>query len=359
MPRVTEYGYEYDAVLDEALLARTRGQCAPLQQNGWYLLRSGRDALKAVAREYTPRTVLMPSLACDSMVQPFEQHGHRVVYYRLDARYRADFADLHAQLRAVDGKAIVLYMAYFGNPSLTDEQLSLLKENFPALVFAEDCTHDLLYVGKRAFLPQYTVASVRKWLNVPDGGVLFAHRSLQNTAFVADTAFSEARREAQCMRHAYFMSGDEQLKTAYRQIFTHVTDRIDGETVPARMSAYAFAMLEDTDWQAIRRRREENAAVLSGVFSSGTAIKQIQPAPCASNLYVPILLEARDAVQRRLAQQGIFTTLIWPLNDRQIQRCPVAAYTQAHMLGVPCDQRYTAADMTYIGKALVHAVENS
>ena len=79
-----EYGYEYDATLNEAVWSITQGKTTADQLWGAYCLRSGRDALKAIAREYTPRIVLLPALACDSMVFPFKLYGHQVQYYKLN-----------------------------------------------------------------------------------------------------------------------------------------------------------------------------------------------------------------------------------------------------------------------------------
>ncbi len=353
---VKEYGYEYDAVLNSELAKETAGRCVSHSDHGAILLRSGRDALKAVAREYNCGTVFLPALSCDSMVVPFHLYGHKVVYYKIQNDYRTDYADLLDLLDKESGTMLLLYMNYFGNLSASDEQLGRIKNRYPNVVFIEDRTHDLIYERQNKFQPDYTVASLRKWMNVPDGGLLWTERMLNNTAFSEDITFSETRRKAQCMRAEFFKNGDEYIKTEYRKIFSTVTDQIDIDLIPGRMSEYAYQMALTTDWNAVRNDRERNATILTKKLSYCDSIKFIQHDTCKSNLYVPILIDNRDLIQRNLAAKGIFTTLIWPLNDEQKKYCKVAEYTERCMLGIPCDQRYSAEDVHFIGQEVVKTI---
>lgn len=45
---------------------------------GGICLRSGRNALKGIAREFAYATVLLPALSCDSMTIPFELYHYDV-----------------------------------------------------------------------------------------------------------------------------------------------------------------------------------------------------------------------------------------------------------------------------------------
>lgn len=353
---VKEYGYEYDAVLNVKLEKETAGRCVSHSDHGAILLRSGRDALKAVAREYSGVTVFLPALACDSMVVPFHLYKHKVVYYEVQSDYRVDYDNLLELLFKESGTVLLLYMNYFGNLSVSDEQLEFIEHQYPNVVFIEDRTHDLIYRRQNNFEPDYTVASLRKWMNVPDGGLLWTETPLKNNTFSEDTTFFENRRKAQCMRAEFFRSGDEDIKTEYRRIFSTVTNQIDVDMLPGRMSEYAYQMAINSDWNAIRVDRERNATILTDILGSCCKVKFIQNDTYKSNLYVPILIDNRDLIQRNLAAKGIFTTLIWPLSDEQKEHCEVAKYTEHHMLGIPCDQRYSAEDVRFIGQEVVKAI---
>lgn len=122
---VKEYGYEYDATLDKQLWEQCKGKVTYQKMWNAICLRSGRDALKAIAREYTPTTVYMPALACDSMILPFKMYGHKIVYYKLQKDYTIDFLYLDSVLE----NGIFLYMDYFGIEAIRDEQLEKLKKS--------------------------------------------------------------------------------------------------------------------------------------------------------------------------------------------------------------------------------------
>ena len=215
---VREYGYEYDAVLDKEIWQRYGGKCTDKKMLAAHCLRSGRDALKAIAREYEPCEALLPSLACDSMVMPFEQYGHKVVFYKLNKDYSIDFESL----KQCVGKerTLFLYMDYFGKKSISDQELESLR-SFSNIVFIEDRTHNLIWKRKSSFQPEYIMASLRKWLPIPDGGLLWGKISkpLQN-----DSSFSTMRLRAQNLRHEYLNCGDESIKTEFRKIFSTVSE---------------------------------------------------------------------------------------------------------------------------------------
>ena len=92
--KVKEYGYEYDAVLNETIWKASKGHVTDQKLMGAHCLRSGRDALKAIAREYQHCIALLPSLACDSMVHPFEMYGHKIMYYRINTDYSIDYESI-------------------------------------------------------------------------------------------------------------------------------------------------------------------------------------------------------------------------------------------------------------------------
>lgn len=64
---VKEYGYEYNAVVDEELLLKTQWRGTEKKLWNAYCFRCGRDALKVIAREHPNTTVYLPSLCCDSI----------------------------------------------------------------------------------------------------------------------------------------------------------------------------------------------------------------------------------------------------------------------------------------------------
>ena len=350
---IKEYGYEYDATLNQELWKKYKGKVTYEKLWDALCLRSGRDALKTIAREYEPTTVFIPALACDSMITPFKMYGHKVVYYKLRNDYSIDYV----HLSSIIDKGIFLYIDYFGIRTITDDNLERMKLTYPNLVFIEDRTHNLIWKRERHFCPDYIMASLRKWINIPDGGLLWPFRELKNLYFDEDITFSEERLKAQCMRNKYFGVGDENIKNEYRKIFSTVSEVLDRDKNPSRMSVYAYELANSTDWDEVRRRRKENAKCLIDILKMSN-IHMIQENVGLSDLYVAFAINNRDFIQSKLSSKGIFNTIIWPLTERQKNFCKISKYTEEHMLAAPCDQRYSINDMLFIGNEIVRIINN-
>lgn len=346
---IKEYGYEYDAVLNEEIWENTEGKVTNQMLMNALCLRSGRDALKAVAREYEPCVALLPSLACDSMIHPFELYGHEIQYYKLNDDFSIDIDSL----KIYDQKYLLLYNDYFGNRASNDYVFEELRKK-ANIIFIEDRTHNLIWERKYLFQPDYIIASLRKWIPVPDGGLLWG--GIKKT-LGKDTVFSSTRLKAQCMRHEYFISGDERIKSEYRKIFSSVSELMDDDA-PSAMSAYSYALAKETNWEEVRNIRRKNAEVLINKLSYSSHIHFIQKNTGQSDLYVAFIVPNRDEVQRRLSSKGIFNTIIWPLNEEQKKVCSFSKNIEENMLAAPCDQRYSIVDMEIIGEEIVRIIED-
>ena len=161
---------------------------------------------------------------------------------------------------------------------------------------------------------------------------------------------------AQCMRRKYFETGAESIKSNYRKLFSHVSSLLDQDNIPIKMTAYSYELASRMDRTEIKQARRDNARVLNDIFSNCPGIRIINSGIENSDLYVPIAIDRRDTKQSVLSKKGIFNTVIWPLRAEQKSVCKIASYIDEHMLAVPCDQRYTKDDMTYIGTEIVRVI---
>ena len=312
---IKEYGYEYDATRNDELWSKTKGRTTNEHFMGAMCFRSGRDTLKAIAREFEPTFALLPALACDSMVMPFETYRHKVIFYKLNPDYSINLESFYSAVNDVGKEALFLYMDYFGNSAINYNELSRLKTSYPDLVFIEDRTHNFLAERESKFEPDFVMASLRKWINIPDGGLLWSKEDLRNYDFSRDTSFSEKRLEAQCMMHEYLRTGCLKTKTDYRNIFSSVSSIIDTDIKPGLMSAYAYELAMSTDLASIRTIRNENAATLADELRRG-GLSLINMPTGVCDLYIPLLTENRDNIQKKLSSIGIYCTVILAIELR-------------------------------------------
>ena len=350
MSAIREFGSEFDWDANQAFIRPGSNQ---LKLDTAQKFRSGRDAMKAVAISVKNRyrRVLLPALCCESMVSPFTMQGIQPVFYKVHPDYRANALDVKRKLTE---DSILVYGSYFGIQPFDDETLSFLHRLFPHALFMEDRTQDILTPRKNEFTPDVTIASIRKWIPIPDGGLLWGKISVETKK---DDTFAKLRKEAMMAKSLYLQNGDQALKDDFRHKLGKASDCLDVSNEPYAITDESVNLLNDLDFASIYARRQENArTLLAALTPDKSVLRLITTTPEVSTLYFPIMVKDQKTVQTKLAQKGIYCPVIWPVPQEALGVCEVAEFTADHMLGVPCDQRYTPEDMAYIGREIMRIV---
>ena len=348
---VCEYGSEFDWQANEAFLIKEENNLFSTAKK----FRSGRDAMKAVAAwaKAQYKTVLLPALCCESMVSPFTMHGIAPVFYKLNPDYTADLSDVNEKLTP---NSILLYGSYFGIAPFADAALQTLRETRTDVLFMEDCTQDVLMPRETGvFVPEVTVASIRKWIPIADGGLLWTDLPILENGR-KETRFAALRKEAMEKKSAYLQTGDMTMKDHFRHLLGEAAELLDESEEPCLMTADSKALLGKLDFAKIYTCRRKNAAMLQESLKNTPDLKLIAPMPACSTIYFPIWVKDQVRVQTELAKLGIYCPVIWPVPEEAEGVCAVSEDTAEHMLGVPCDQRYTPEDMKVIGRKIVEIV---
>ena len=342
-----EYGSEFHACANDAFERAFPG----FVKNDWLLVRSGRDALKALAGFARGRRVLLPALCCESMIVPFALNGCEVVFYRLREDLGGDERDVREKL--TDG-AILLYMPYFGIRPFTDSFLRELKAGGREILLAEDRTQDIVVPRQEGgFAPDATLASLRKWASLPEGGMI--RTELPVRIGPVDSRFGDLRQEAMEEKARYLACPEPTLKRDFLQKLHTAEAMLDQNAEAAGMSERYRQHLERLDFEAVYRARLRNIRCLAGKLEALRAVGKLRfltERPERSTLYLPLLLEKRDETQRALAERGVYCPVIWPQPEQAAGACPVSRALTEHVLCLPCDQRYGEADMDYYAACL-------
>lgn len=350
---IKEYGSEFDWESTLPYVSNTYIE-HPLKNEAAYLFRSGRDSLKAVAAGYseTHKKALLPALCCESMVSPFSMNGYDVNFYKLNGDCTADIADIANKL---SDDCVFLYMSYFGVKPLSDESLSSLKEKFSKAKFVEDRTHNPLHrVGEGGFSADAMVISIRKWLSIADGGLLFTNDCFDNS-YLSENNFADIRKNAMELKSEYLKTGDEELKSQFRGLLNEASELLDASKNAYIMTEDSKQLLNKVDFDKILKDRQRNAKILAENLAhlcENGKLKFISQEPENSTIYFPVIVADRDAVQGQLAKKSVFCPVIWPLPEGAEGVCENSQYIADNMLAVPCDQRYSEEDMLIIAKAI-------
>jgi len=346
--KVKEFGSEYDWQANAAFMS---GADTGLVGADWQLYRSGRDALKAFARVAGKKKVLLPALCCESMALPFSQNGYQVDYYRLQDDLMADEQDVWAKL---ERDSVLLYMRYFGMPSFNEDFLSRCRSRVEGLLLIEDRTHDVFSPrAESGFEPDAVMASLRKWTALPDGGMLIT--KLGKARSYNDSRFAHIRRKAMEKKSEYLESGSTALKSEYMHEFAQAAELLDEQAKPIKMGREEEKHLRHIDFEKLMARRVDNACYLAELLrplEKAGKLRLVNPRPESSTLYLPVFLEGRNALHRRLIENAVYAAVIWPLTKEAAAVCPVTRWVNAHMLAIPCDHRCGREDMEFIAKII-------
>jgi len=322
--------------------------------------RSGREAIGLAAKAIAIGVVLMPAYCCWSMEQPFEEAGFSVEYYRLNKDLSVDKDYLYEQIKKFSPKA-VLVMNYFGFVPTADI-VSFIKEIDGNIKVIEDFTQSLFCL-KENYNPivDAYVASIRKSVGVPDGGIIATSLPIDTSVLMdgTDTPFvSEhiiAGREK--MRYRYTGCADD--KTSYREKQGVAGKDIKENYGLYRISDEAKSVVEHTIIDTVRCARFTNYKHLYEAIKDVKAFRVLF-APSESNrapFAMVVCVESRSEVQTAMAKVGVYAQVLWPLKEKAKEVCKVSKYMEEHMLAIPIDQRYFYDDIMEMGERINSVVK--
>jgi dTDP-4-amino-4,6-dideoxygalactose transaminase len=274
-------------------------------------------------------------------------NGYKPIFYKVNADYTGNENDVESKLE--DG-CLFLYMPYFGIKPFKEKTLKKWKKE-RHIVLIEDTTQNALHKQKRS-CADITVSSIRQWLSLPDGGLLWG--DVQHIG-EHETAFSEMRKQAMQLKSEYLKKGEDNLKQRYRKILDEAAISLDGQAEPFAMTEESARLLSTIKLDQILKKRKGNVRALKRGLKSlekQGKIRYLTKTPTKSTLYFPIIVERRDELQKTLAENRIYCPVIWPLPEGAQGVCAISEYTAEYMLALPCDQRYGKKDMKYISKTL-------
>ena len=342
-----EYGSIFETSSNAAFVREGSG----FLHDDWQLFRCGRDAMKALARAAGRKRVLLPALCCESMLVPFAQNGYDLVFYRLQEDLQGDETDVLNKLRDED---FFLYLPYFGVKPFSDTFLESLRTCGKNLLLVEDRTQDLIAPRPAdGFQPDAMVASLRKWAALPEGGVLQSGLTLG--ASREDNTFGDRCHKAQEEKDRYLEDWEPARKQAFLELFRGAEALLDIDGEPIAMSEPYRRTAEGLDFDAIYRARRKNLLCLKQrlePLAAAGRLRFLGDSPENSALYLPILLDDRDRVQRAMAAEKIYCPVIWPEPEAAAGVCPVSHAVTKHMLALPVDQRYGEKEMAFFADTL-------
>jgi dTDP-4-amino-4,6-dideoxygalactose transaminase len=198
-------------------------------------------------------------------------------------------------------------------------------------------------------LGDYTIFSPRKFLGVPDGGILFSRLGSlpkANSLTHAPIAWFGKALQASTLRREF----DAGLRDGgWYEIFKEVE-----ATVPVghySISPLSAALLRSAfDYRKISARRRSNYRYLEKSLGSIAVFPSLPEG--ITPLGFPVRVPDRERVLRALYREGIYPPVHWRLNHHVPREFRDSHRLSAEIMTIPCDQRYDRADMKRVIEAL-------
>ena len=315
-----------------AELSRLEDQFPPFLVKRELFLCNARSGINILVDLLKPRSIWMPSFLCDVLLKAV--HNINVKFYEVDSHLQVS----REWLDTVQGDELVVLIDYFGfqfDPALATR----IKECGSWIL--EDASQALhsSHVGNYS---DFVLFSPRKFLGVPDGGILRYNANMDFSGIQLKDPPSEwwlRSLNSTILRREFDLYGGE------RSWFSLFQENEKNSPIgPYSMSSLSKTLLEHSfDYSCVIEKRIENYKVLNNYLSQFALFPNL-PADVVPLGY-PIHLENRDYVRKILFDNNIYPPVHWPINDMVPQTFVESHHLADTILTLICDQRYNPTDM--------------
>jgi len=327
--------------LEEAL--NKKGCPPPFLKDRAIFMVNARSCISVLIELLSPTNIWMPSYLCDSMLEAIDKSTDYMKFYEVD--YDLAVPSLE-WLNDVQKGDLIVIIDYFG--FLFDSAIAIRAKEKGAWVL-EDAAQALLSMDLGKF-SDFTVYSPRKFLGVPDGGILISNCNVD----LGDLNLKIPPEEWW-------------LKALLATIFRRKFDIYDGKNcwfelykeVEAQqpighyaMSHFSKALLMHSfDYPIIAERRVRNYRTLMELLGDHKLFPKLPNNVVP--LGFPIRLKNRDRIRQILIDKRIYPPIHWSINEFIPGKFRDSYKLADHIMTLPCDQRYNHFDMTRMAQIVL------
>lgn len=337
---------------------RKKCQDVPSQQNCMFFSLA-RESLLYLAKTIQGgnHTVMLPAYTCQTVIDPFEQENWKCIFYDIQKSLRINEDSFTKLLQEIHPEVVVFH-PYYGYGLSAEEEKILREAKETGAIIIEDMTQTIFADRKYAFVDYY-IGSLRKWMDIPDGAFLISkgNTQLRRESYPDNEPFVKLQKDAMYLRGSYFQSGDQEIKQISIRLNKYAGSLVSSQNIVLHgMSDFSKQIYEKNDLQENQKRRWDNFRFLQNALKNDSIcnvicndISEVESAP----LYLPIYVSNRSSVQKKLAENGIYAPVLWPVLDERTLVSDEVKYIYDNILLLPIDQRYSIADMASIASLLI------
>lgn len=290
---------------------------------------------KLKSREW--KRLWMPEYFCYEVIRAIEETGVKIVFYH-DTPLNNDIEIIRSiPFRKGD---VLFRMNYFGTRGFRDNR------EIPVEVI-EDHSHDLISEWALNSNADWCVASLRKTLPLPEGGILWSplRRKLPDKlpSSMKNEIVSYKKLSAMLLKKLYLETLYEG-KDDFRQIYMEAEKELSCLAVSGisdivqrmleRLNIEVLYQVKRENWNRIREGLDEKLSYLRVNTSEGQT-------PFSFVLKFDNK-EVRDLIRDQLVKLDVYPAVLWEIptgHSPQVETCA------GKLLSIHCDARYSSADI--------------
>lgn len=321
---------------------------SPLRMLNASFYANGRQALGALIENNAWKRIWVPEYFCYDVLEYIRDLRIEIVFYN---EYPISLRDNQLKDLPFKPDDILLRMNYFGLSNWQDSS------EIPVEVI-EDHSHDLLGDWAQKSNADWCIASLRKTIPIPEGGILWSpnNKTLPDVpeSTQENEDVSSRRMSAMSLKRNYLLG-----ETISKDEIRHTYIETENELVNLKTSALAssaFQLLKQFDIEKWYAHKKTNWAELSSLNSKAAILKPEDPVK--NNPFSVVLVfddnHQRDVARQRLIEQNIYPAILWPIpEDRALN----IRHFSNTMLSIPCDARYTLDEIKEVKSRIEKILE--
>jgi hypothetical protein len=305
---------------------------------------NGRQSLQVLINNNNWRIIWVPEYFCYEIVDAIKETGITVKFYP-DAPTLDDNTIISEIPFAVSD--VLLRMNFFGLRSWRDNS------KIPVPVI-EDHSHDLQGDWARKSNADWVIASLRKTLPLPEGGILWSpkHNKLPDklNSTLENDLLSYKRLSAMLMKSLY-LAGSPISKSMFRQIYIE-TEEAFSNIEKSSISDTSFSMLKQFNLEDWYKNKNQNWTLLSTISNDNISI--LVPEDLNECNPFSLILQFKDITKRelfrkKLIQNEIYPAVLWSLPSTQNKNVLDISET---LISIHSDARYELSEIKFLKRKL-------
>jgi hypothetical protein len=314
------------------------------------MMADGRHCIIALIRQERWRRLWMPEYFCYDVIKTIKQlTGIEIALYP-DYPLAKD-KDIIKNLPYADGD-VLFRINYFGMRNHRSEK------DIPVPVI-EDHTHDLMGHWALYSDADWCIASLRKSLPLPEGGILWSPKKKNVTIKLTNTEDNQriANMRWQAMQMKYdYLNGTLSDKETFRKLYVETEEWFDTaelSLIDERSKDY-LSRFDIDQWQ---KSKKNNWRLLYSLLSN--KIQSLQPEDDLCTMFSLVLLaesqEQRDMIRHRLIERSVYPAILWQVPEKTNEDVQDFSH---RMLSIHCDGRYSEEDIRLLAEIVNQAIES-